>query len=81
LVGSGSRTISERFLPRALQVGSEDGFDPADPGKTKKGVRLEGKALAVEAEGFEGGIESEFVQVAEGIDNAALRAVDAKGMA
>ncbi len=81
MVGAGSRTISEQFLQRALELGSEDGFDPADPGKTKKGVCLDRKAFAVEAEGFKGGVESEFVPVAEGIDNATFWAVDAQEMA
>ncbi len=42
---------------------------------------MEREPFAVEAEGFEGGVESDFVSVAEDIDNAAFWAVDAKGMA
>lgn len=65
----------------ALEIGSEGGFDAAGAGQVDEGVHAEGEAFAVKAEGFEGGVDADFVALAEGVDDAAFGAVDAEGMA
>ncbi len=64
-----------------MEIGGEDGFDAADPGEAQEVVHPEGEPFAVEAEGFKGGVESDFVAVAEGVDDAAFGAVNAQGVA
>jgi hypothetical protein len=65
----------------ALEIRGEDGFDAAGAGQVDEGIHAEGEAFAVEAEGFEGGVETYFIAVAEDVDDAAFGTVDAEGVA